>query len=189
MGRDLWIPPVVSAVGLAVLVVGFGLGYEPITTIIPGTNSMKPVTATMFAVSGLILPLVYRKRGVMTGSALTWLLLYMGLLGMAGWSGVAHAFGLTSWFPALDAGPPSIGTMLAFGVVEVIALRAIFGLRPAPRLGWIMVAFGVSSTVGYIIDAPRLYFAFHDFDAMAVHTGLCFIALGIAHLSTPRVQR
>lgn len=176
------LPPIVAAIGIAVLVLGYGLGYAPITTLIPGANSMKPITAAMFAVSGLILPMTYRKHGFLSGPVLTWLVIYMVVLMTAAWSGIAHVLGLVDWLPGLNEGPPSIGTMLAFGVVLVIGGRALAGMAHEPRLGWVMLAFGASSTLGYLLNLPWLYFEFGTYGAMAVHTGACFAALGYGHL-------
>lgn len=176
----------VSALGLVVLVVGYSLGYEPLTTIIPGANSMKPVTAAMFVTSGLIVPFAYHTRGAIGGATLAWLIVNISVLAAAGWSGAAHALGLGEWLPTLNAGPPSLGTLLAFAVVEIIAIRELFGRKPDRRYGWALVAVGVSSTLGYLFGVPALYFEFGSYGAMAIHTGIAFLALGVACLKGAR---
>lgn len=178
MSRRTLLPAAVAGLGIAVLVVGYGLGYDPVTTVIPGANSMKPVTAAMFVASGLMIAILQRGRTLFSETALAWLLVYMVVLASAGWAATAHVFGFGTWMPALNEGPPSVGTLLAFGVVEAVALISIIG-RVVPRwLCWSLVGFGASSTLGYAFNLPLLYFEGWGFGAMAVHTGLAFAALG-----------
>ena len=80
-------------------------------------------------------------------------------------------------------GRPSLPTMINF---ILIALGGIFTMFNSPRLriqlkvtGLIVAAVGLLAVVGYIINAPQLYYFIKDINsAMACHTAVLFVMLG-----------
>ena len=84
-------------------------------------------------------------------------------------------------------GQPSVPTMINFmliGLAAILVMRNTKKLQSKLRLiGLIVAAIGALAVIGYIISAPFLYYFIQGTNsAMACHTAVLFVMLGIGLL-------
>jgi hypothetical protein len=188
---------VVSVVA-ALVMLGWFLDITALKSIYPGWVTMKFSTAMSFLLSGALVYCVGRiARGdrawteVLLPGLVLMILLPMVALLAATASGtyiyVAEMFVQESSDAILSVEPgrPSVGTMICFTLVAVVGLASIFEPDGKPRLwriaGGALAVLGAVALLGYVLDESALYYYREGFStAMAVHTALLFVLLGMA---------
>ena len=183
-------------VGL-VVVVGWVFDIPVLTSILPHWVTMKFTTAVCFVASGAILYFVAEaQKGkaevfqlVLPIASLIIFLLMLSLL-------VSVLLGIRTGIEDLfvreapgavkttTPGRPSVGTMVDFVLIALAGMLTAFN---APKLqqrlglvGGIVGMVGSVAIVGYIVDAPLLYYTVSDVStAMAFHTAILFTLLGV----------
>ncbi len=186
----------------AILVmVGWFLDITFLKSISPNWVSMKFITAICFVLSGVILYLTASSNKknsdwrdlVLSYTIYVLLLVVMGL-------GLSIFFntrtGLEDLFVKEQEGAiyttlpgrPAISTLFAFLIICVCGLFSLvkknYCKRIPPYLGVMLVIIGLVAILGYIINYPPLFFQInHISTAMAFHTAVLFVLLGIGYLS------
>ena len=176
---------------------GWFLDIPLLKSILPHWVTMKFSTAAAFIASGAVLYYVVEsQRGkkavaqmVLPVAALLILLLMATLL-MSVLLGIRT--GIEDLFVKEEAGAvktttpgrPSVGTMVDFILIGVTGLLAVFnpeGMKKALRwIGLVVAIVGGLAILGYIINAPVLYYTIAGFStAMAMHTAILFTLIGI----------
>lgn len=183
-------------VGTTVLF-GWFFDVAILKSVIPGFVTMKFSTALSFLFSGIILTIASKSsktQHLWFDIALPSVILIMALL--MGTALLSSLFGFSSGIEKLfiqerpDAaltvvpGHPSIGTMVAFIFVIVMGVIAFSESRRAMRgylyLGSFVAFLGGVALVGYGISQPVLFYSVSGIStAMAIHTAILFICLGI----------
>ena len=187
----------VALAGLAVMV-GWIFDISWLKSIRPDWVTMKFTTAFSFFFSGITLYYVSRLRfghstvafAVLPASLLIITLTMVTFLVSA----VLDIYvGIESLFVVETAdavetalpGRPSVGTMVTFLLIASAGFIAMFKPANLPRqlltLGCLVFLAGLLAVLGYILDMPLLYYYVHGgiSTAMALHTGILFICLGI----------
>ncbi len=170
-------------------------------SISPNWVSMKFITAICFVLSGVVLYLSSEKNGTLHD----WkdLLLaytdYVLLLIVSG-LGLSIFFGTSTGLEELFVreppgafytslpGRPALFTLIAFLLVGAGGLFTLIGKHYCRRLpiieGGLLILIGSVATTGYVINFPPFFYKFSiDSTAMALHTAILFILLGIGFLS------
>jgi hypothetical protein len=187
---------IVAVVGLLVMV-GWFLDISILKSILPTLVTMKFTTALSFFLSGIILyAITWSMEGkkdiasiVLTITTLI-ILLLMGTLLSSTFMGIRT--GIEDLFveEAIGAvktttpGRPSAGTMLNFILMAsagIIVMLSIVKCRVyLKRIGWAVIVFGSVALIGYTIGMPLLYYTIEGFStAMAIHTAILFVLLGV----------
>jgi hypothetical protein len=189
---------IICAEGLAVIA-GWLIDIPWLKSISSAWISMKFSTAIAFVLSGISLYFIARAQEdgfeiaqiVLSTTSLIiailmGLLLFSGLFGIQ--TGVESLFvidpgGIDSVVP----GRPSVPTMVNFLLVATAAILTILnpaGLVPKLKaIGVIIGALGSLAVIGYIFNAPILYYYVAGMNsAMAMPTALLFVFLGAGFL-------
>ncbi len=80
-------------------------------------------------------------------------------------------------------GVPAIPTMLCFILIGIAGLITVYNPKPTISIFWlgaIVTFIGSLAALGYLIGAPLLYYSFVGYTAMAFHTAVLFVLLGVA---------
>ncbi len=190
---------VVSVAGVAVML-GWIFDIGILKSITPSWVSMKFDTAIAFVLSGITLYFIVRavegefdKSQVVLSITSLIIMLLMGILFFSALLGVQT--GTEDLFvrekvvapKTVIAGRPSIPTMINFILIAVAGAFTMFNsakLRSQLKvIGLIVGAIGTLAIVGYIIGAPALYYYAEGVNsAMACHTAILFVLLGIGLL-------
>ena len=186
----------VSVTG-AIVMIGWFLDIDALKSILPVWVTMKFTTALSFTLSGITLffiaQMIQGKRAlaqviipITTSTILIIMLTLLTSVFLGIRTGIEDLFvaEVADAIQTTTPGRPSVGTMLCFILVEASGFLAIFA--PAtlggklPTLGWSVVVLGGLAVIGYLVDVPMLYYTISEFStAMAFHTALLFIALGL----------
>ena len=202
--NDLKIENILSGVVIFVgvmVIVGWFLGIPILTSILPQWVTMKFSTALSFLMSGISLFFIARvvegkpniAQVVLPFTSLVILLLMATLL----WSVVIGVrTGIEDLFVQETEGAvktttperPSSGTMVDFILVGVAGVIALFNHRSLKKylkgIGWVVAVIGGFAVLGYIINAPFLYYTIQQWStAMALHTAILFTLLKVDPIS------
>lgn len=178
---------VVAVVGLAVLV-GWEIGYEPLTKIANNLAAMAPSTALNFVLAGTALALHSRYipkhtfRGVQ-------LVLCGVVVVMSALVTVGHIFEKDFDFSiflvsnqVLESSPAQMSFMTALCFVLVGAAVALIAFYHqtlnvvAGALAVVALLISLFAIIGYVLDAEALY-SLRYFESMALHTAVAFFLL------------
>jgi hypothetical protein len=194
---------IVKSLALIVMVSGvfvmFGwfLDIDIIKSILEIWVTMKFTTALSFVMSGIILyaivSFVENKRDIalltLPISTLVIFLLMVTLL-LSSFFGIRT--GIEDLFVKESAeaikttipGRPSVGTMVNFIFMALSGIIVMVGVTNyrtyLSYIGWVIFAVGSVALGGYFVDAPILYYTLEGLStAMAVHTAILFVILGL----------
>jgi hypothetical protein len=196
-----WSNPLAKAISLFVTVAGLAVvagwifGIDPLKSISPAWVSMKFSTAISFVASGVTLYFLVRAREgeferAQIALSITSLVitLIMGLLFFSDifrvQTGIENLFIKdTDTVKSVLPGMPSAPTMINFMLIALAAIMTLLNsaklVKKLKIIGIIVGATGALSVLGYILNAPLLYYYIEDINsAMALHTSLLFILLG-----------
>lgn len=187
-------------IGLLVCI-GWILDIPSLKSFFPNSVTMKFSTAVSFIFSGITIYFITKYNEGKTGIAqivvpisgfITFL--FMGTLL------TAYVLGITSGIEQLfvreshDAiktsvpGMPSFPTVMNFILIIVAGMFAFSESRLRKLIipiGYIVSTIGIISIVGYVTNQPTLYYYIDNVSsAMAIHTSILFITLGIALILT-----
>lgn len=188
---------VVSCVG-ALVMLGWVLDIQILKSIHPLWVTMKFSTAFSFFISGIVVYFVqYSIKGdssisnVALPISIVIILLFMTTLLVSSYLGIRT--GVEDLFVKEVAGAvkttvpgrPSIGTMINFILVAIAGIFAMLKSENLKskllRIGCCINVVGGMAIIGYIIDVPLLYYTLEDAStAMALHTAILFVMLGVA---------
>lgn len=167
-----------AIIGAAVFA-GWVADRHEVTAMGKGLVTMKPATATTILLCGLA-GLIMAARGSRTALGVGVLITpcFPSLSAVGGY--VMHIFEDNLQF-SVGRGIPSAGTVLAFWLFGAAMIFSGTGLRVNAWWGLAILAIGLIAHVGYLFDAPSLYYFVPEIStAMAVHTALAFELLGAA---------
>jgi|GEM_PF-2422126 len=188
------IAALVAALGLAVLVGGWGFDIELLTRVVPGLESMKPDAALCFVLAGTTLWLLDHERLRHSANLLARALaIAAGAVGLA--TLVEYTTGLDLGIDQLlFADPKALGphpgrmapaTAVSFVLFALslltLSLRApsratlVAGDCAALAAGFL----GQLTLLGYLYGASQFY-EFAGFTAMALHTSAAVVALAVS---------
>ncbi len=182
--------------GMAVMA-GWFFDIPILKSIHPAWVTMKFSTALSFCLSGAILLSLGRSLDRESSMAhiclpaatlslllLMATLLFSSLLGVT--TGIEDLFVKESEGAVQTTVPgrPSVGTMMNFILMALSGLLSMFrpqnlkmGLR---KIGWAVSGIGGLAVLGYLFNQPILYYTMGGWStAMALHTALLFVMLGI----------
>ncbi len=186
----------VALVTGAIVMVGWVTDIQIVKSIAPTWATMKFTTALCFFLSGAVLyNIVDEPPGseelshfVLSVATLAILVLMGAQFGsvLAGVeSGIEEIFirEPEGFLRTTVASAPSTGTMSGFTLIALAGLLRMSNVRRLTLwlglIGWATILVGSSAVVGYITETPALYYAYESIiTAMAMHTGLLFVALG-----------
>lgn len=198
-------------IGGIVFVLGWWLGVDALTFVLPGAVTMKPTTAASLLCLGLAtlrcVPAAASLRNAWSGALTTTGSVLAGGLhagtlleqALAIPLGFDHLFAREAPGAALSVAPgvPSLFTSaatlaLACGLmVATHSPSADLSRSALYRAGWVSMSVGVSALLGYGSGAPLLYgFIPGVSSAVAIHTAAALLALGLAQvLASERIMK
>lgn len=181
-----------------IVVLGWIFNIGILKSILPGWVTMKFNTAVCFVLSGIILYLIaisfeskFDIAQIFLPTIVLIIFLIMGghlastLLGLrlkVGELFIKEADGaVLSPVP----GRPSIATIVSFFLIAaagILTMLNLANLKSKLRfLGWIIMIIGMVAVLGYVINAPLLYYYVEGKNtAMAFHTAILFALTGIS---------
>jgi len=152
--------------------------------------NMKPITALCFVLmSASVVCIKYKKLTLIATFALSVLLLMLGTIAVAVLGDSAMRSSLLTERMSLTnsdlIGIPALGTVAAFTLSAcglVVWLVGNGPLRPVRRAMSLMtIVLGVAAILGYVTGLDFLFWSLpNTSSAMAIHTALGFIGLGLA---------
>jgi len=187
---------IVTAVGIMVMI-GWVFDIPILTSILPQWVTMKFSTALSFFLSGVTLYLIAMvfsgkkeiARAVLPIPTLLILLLMATLL-VSVFVGIRT--GIEDLFvkeaegavKTTTPGRPSAGTMFDFILISVAGILTMYNAGKFKNtvfgIGFAVLAVGGVGVLGYIINAPILYYTISGWStAMALHTAILFVLLGV----------
>jgi hypothetical protein len=186
---------VVSLAGVLVMI-GWIFDISILKSIFPAWVSMKFDTAITFLLSGITLYFIIRavegefdKAPVALCITTLIIILLMGILFFSALLGI-HT-GAESLFiqeaagavKTVTPGRPSVPTMLNFVLIALAGILTMLNPEKVPLrlkiIGYVVGTIGVLAIVGYIINAPLLYYFIEGKNsAMACHTAILFVLFG-----------
>jgi hypothetical protein len=190
---------VVSIAGVTVML-GWIFDIGVLKSITSAWVSMKFSTAIAFVLSGVTLYFIVRavegefdKAQVVISITSLTIMLLMGILFFSALlevrTGTEELFIKEKGVAPMSAAPgqPSIPTMINFILMAVAGIFTMYNsgkLRLQLKIiGLIVGAIGAIAIVGYIIDAPLMYYYIEGVNsAIALHTAALFVLLGIGLL-------
>lgn len=193
-------------VGGAVVIVGWFIDSDPLKSVVPGLVTMKFSTALSFLAASAVIwgslqTVTIRNTlgSILLPIASLVLFMLMGVLLIGTFLGVTS--GIESVFIreaqgavlTVEPGRPSVGTMINFISIACVGLVSMiyFPLRRVAFfiLGVIVVGVSTFAIVGYVFAIPALYYAYSGISsAMAFHTALFFLLLGISTLIRAKLE-
>lgn len=175
--------------------IGWATGNPYLKSIIPGLVGMNPTTAALFIASAAVLFDSYRR--VLRPTPLVWpvalTMIVVGAIKLAGYvQGVDLPIDRLIFPIALDPNGPFHGnalapnTAVAFILMGLALPAAVHRVRRA--LNWVQTAVLLTMAVGFMAIVGYVFSAFVFYGVgrlapMALHTALCFGALGLGMLS------
>lgn len=182
------------------VIIGWIFDICVLKSISPAWVTMKLTTAIAFLLSGITLYFIVRTiegefdraQVVLSTTSLIIILLIGTLLFSAFLKIHTGVDGLfikepTGAVKTVTPGQPSVPTMLNFILMAVAGIFTILNpnkLQPKLRIiGLAVGTIGAAAVVGYIINAPLLYYFIEGINsAMACHTAILFVLLGMGLL-------
>ncbi len=186
----------VSLTGVLVML-GWIFDIGVLKSIHPSWISMKFDTALCFFLSGIMLFYIFKAQEgefdmaqIVISTCALMIILLMGILFFASFlkvqTGIEHLFlgepsgGVKTVIP----GRPSMPTMLNFLLLALAGMLSILHVRRLRLslliIGILVAAVGLVAVTGYLIDFPVLYYYIAGVNsAMALHTALLFVLLGV----------
>jgi hypothetical protein len=185
----------VTVAGLAVMA-GWIFDIGALKSVSPAWVSMKFSTAIAFVASGVTLYFLVRAREgefekAQIALSITSLIiaLIMGLLFFSDvfrvQTGIENLFiKETGAVKSVAPGMPSALTMINFMLIALAAIMTLLNsaklVKKLKIIGIIICAVGILSVAGYVFNVPLLYYYIEGVNsAMALHTSLLFILLGV----------
>lgn len=187
---------IISISGMVVMA-GWFLDIELLKSILPVWVTMKFLTALSFFLSGLLLYSVIRQMEQKTDIShliitITTLIILLVMITFLLSSLFNTSTGIEDLFvkepegaiKTVNPGRPSIGTMLNFLLVALIGILTLFEIKKLDIkryfIGLIIVVTGSIAILGHILSKPILYYSFEGYStAMAIHTAILFVLLGV----------
>lgn len=186
--------------GLAVMI-GWILDIDILKSILPIWVTMKFSTALCFFLSGITLYFIASSQEKGLGIAqvvlpitILGILLFMATLLISVFIGIRT--GVEDLFvrevegavKTTIPGRPSIGTMINFILMATAGILTILNITRLKvkllTIGRIVTVIGGAAIIGYIFNVPVFYYAIEGFStAMALHTAILFVLLGIGFIS------
>ena len=183
-------------IGLIVCI-GWILDIPILKSIIPNAVTMKFSTSISFIFSGITIYFISRYNEGKTGIAqivvpISGFVVFLFMATIL----AAHIFGITSGIEQLfvkessdavktsHAGMPSVLTMVNFILIIVAGMFALYESRLRKLItpiGYLVLTIGIIAVIGYVVNQPTLYYYIDNVSsAMAIHTAILFVLLGIA---------
>ncbi|TAK22854.1 MAG: HAMP domain-containing histidine kinase [Nitrosarchaeum sp.] len=182
-------------IGLIVCI-GWILDIPSLKSIIPNEVTMKFSTSISFIFSGVTIYFISRYNEGKTGIAqivvpISGFIVFLFMATLL----TAYIFGITSGIEQLfvrenpdavktsHAGMPSFPTIVNFILIIVAGLFAFSEsrLKWVTPIGYVISTIGIIAIVGYVVNQPALYYYIDNVNtAMAIHTSILFVILGIA---------
>jgi len=187
-------------IGGLIVIIGWIFDINALKSIKSEWVSMKFTTAVAFVLSGIILYFIVRafegefdKAQVVISITSMMIILLMGLLFFSAvfdvHTGAEELFitDLPLNEKTVVPGQPSMPTMFNFILIGTAGIITIMKPdKPSLKLkiiGLVVWAIGATAIVGYIIDAPLLYYYIEGVNtAIAFHTSVLFVLLGMGLL-------
>jgi hypothetical protein len=170
------------------VIIGWIFDISILKSLFPAWVSMKFDTAITFLLSGITLYFIIRavegevdKAPVALSITTLIIILLMGILFFSALLGI-HT-GAESLFiqeasgavKTVTPGRPSLPTMLNFILIALAGILTMLN----PEIGYVVGMIGALAIVGYIINAPLLYYFIEGRNsAMACHTAILFVLFG-----------
>jgi hypothetical protein len=182
------------------VIIGWIFDISALKSISPAWVTMKLTTAIAFLLSGITLYFIVRaiegefdKAQVALSTTSLIIILLIGTLLLSAFLKIHTGVdGLFIKEPAgavktVTPGQPSVPTMLNFILMAVAGIFTILHpnkLQSKLRIiGLTVGTIGAAAVVGYIINAPLLYYFIEGINsAMACHTAILFVLLGMGLL-------
>ena len=182
------------------VIIGWIFDISVLKSISPAWVTMKLTTAIAFLLSGISLYFIVRaiegeldKAQIALSTTSLIIILLIGTLFFSAFLKIHTGVdGLFIKEPAgavktVTPGQPSVPTMLNFILMAVAGIFTILNpnkLQPKLRIiGLAVGTIGAAAVVGYIINAPLLYYFIEGINsAMACHTAILFVLLGMGLL-------
>jgi hypothetical protein len=178
------------------VIIGWIFDISILKSIFPAWVSMKFDTAITFLLSGITLYFIIRavegevdKAPVALSITTLIIILLMGILFFSALLGI-HT-GAESLFiqeasgavKTVTPGRPSLPTMLNFILIALAGILTMLNPEKVPLrlkiIGYVVGMIGALAIVGYIINAPLLYYFIEGRNsAMACHTAILFVLFG-----------
>ena len=183
-------------IGLIVCI-GWILDIPSLKSIIPNAVTMKFSTSISFIFSGVTIYFISRYNEGKTGIAqivvsISGFIVFLFMATLL----TAYVFGITSGIEQLfvrensdavktsHAGMPSFTTTVNFILIIVAGMFAFSESRLkkwVTPIGYIISTIGIIAIMGYVVNQPSLYYYIDNVNsAMAIHTSILFVILGIA---------
>lgn len=181
----------------ALVVIGWIFDIAILKSVLPNLVEMKFVTALCFIASGIVLYVASEEKWedsfivqAIMPSAILLILLIMATLLITSIFGVGTSIDNLFIKEKIGAvhtvapGRPSVLTMVNFIFIAVAGIFVSIGnRRHLVWIGAIMAIIGCIAVVGYIIRQPILYYLIEGHTtAMAIHTAILFIILGVSFI-------
>lgn len=183
-------------IGLIVCI-GWILDIPSLKSIIPNEVTMKFSTSISFIFSGVTIYFISRYNEGKTGIAqiivpVSGFIVFLFMATLL----TGYIFGITSGIEqlfvrensdavkTLHAGMPSFPTTVNFILIIVAGMLAFSESRLkkwVTPIGYIISTIGIIAIMGYVINQPVLYYYIDNVNsAMAIHTSILFVMLGVA---------
>lgn len=184
-----------------VVMIGWILDIDILKSILPIWVTMKFSTALCFFLSGITLYFIASSQEKGLGIAqvvlpitILGILLFMATLLISVFIGVRT--GVEDLFvreaegavKTTTPGRPSVGTMINFILMATAGIITILNITRLKvkllTIGRIVTVIGGAAIIGYIFNVPVFYYTIEGFStAMAFHTAILFVLLGIGLIS------
>jgi hypothetical protein len=180
----------VTCLGFAVLL-GWMFGIEPLKSVLPGLETMKPITAVTFILSGILLYL--SGKGVRSASyrrartILSLFIIALGIFTLIGFASLVdfRLFIARGW--SADATKPmSVLTALQFallGAAMLVAQRSHGNDLAFVALTFVGMLISLLVCTGYLYNLPILYEPVAA-SSIALHEGVAFFVLYVGAAMT-----
>lgn len=187
-------------IGGGMVITGWIFDIGVLKSISPLWVSMKLATAISFVLSGVTLYFIVKamegefdKAQVALSITSLIIVLLMGILFFSALlkmrTGVEDLFMKESagTVKTVTPGRPSVPTMLNFLLIAFAGVLTILNPKKLQSklriIGLIVVSIGTLAVVGYIMNAPLLYYFIEGMNsAIALHTAILFVLLGVGLL-------
>ena len=188
---------IVMLAGIMVML-GWILDISILKSILLGWVTMKFSTALSFVLSGIILYLIAMSLESGSGVAQVFLPVAVLIILLIMLSHLVAAFlglrlGIEELFikeakgtvRSVMPGRPSVPTMVSFVLIAAAGMLTMLNLANLKSklrfLGWIIMIIGMVAVLGYVVNAPLLYYYIEGKNAaMAFHTAILFALIGIS---------
>lgn len=180
--------------GSIMVMFGWFFDINILKSILPIWVSMKFITALSFFASTILILFLSKKEkteidnlAILIISSILLLLMFTFFVSL--FAGIST--GIESLFIKETAnailttvpGVPAIPTMLCFIFISLIGLISLYdsNLRGVILFfGEVITLIGVVAIIGYLLRIPLLYYFVPGYTAMAAHTALLFVLLGVS---------